>query len=360
MEDFKNSAIWKELCSIVPERNIAKLENLARERNEVLDQKFLRTILVNLFKIIPNSAQARHIVPQDVQESIRSIYNENAYVYLELKCGLKLKTFSSRQQYRNYYYCFRDKMMDFITPESYQACHDVTFRYKNGSRRIETLKKFGLYEQNEKSTIIECGAYNGWKALGFANHIGKKGKIIGIEIDEDQYNLMQENLSANLPQENFVALHTGVWNDVEERMYSFEHFASHTLKTPDKHQHHQTEKKIRTDTLDNIIEKLDVDIIDFINIQTGGSELESLQGLVRNLHKVKVLRLGTPYTYDGISIRYKSIEYALEMGFGVYDFDVAKGVAVETKSIDDVSPDDRGGFWIVSPHFKDRLVPQSA
>ena len=116
MEDFKNSAIWKELCSIVPERNIAKLENLARERNEVLDQKFLRTILVNLFKIIPNSAQARHIVPQDVQESIRSIYNENAYVYLELKCGLKLKTFSSRQQYRNYYYCFRDNMMDFITP----------------------------------------------------------------------------------------------------------------------------------------------------------------------------------------------------------------------------------------------------
>ena len=219
--------------------------------------------------------------------------------------------------------------------------------------------RVGLFHPSESSSIIECGAYNGWKALGFSKHVGQNGKIFVLEIDKDQYNcsensvyeLAKFNLENNLKPDKYMIMNTGVWNSVETKQYSYEHYASHTLNTPDEHEHHTQEKTITTNTLDNIIDESKIDIFDFINIQTGGSELESVQGLVRNLNKVKVMWLGTHYSHEGISSRYTSISYLLQNGCRVYES------SKEITSSEDISESDVGGFWAVTPDFKDVIVP---
>ena len=130
--------------------------------------------------------------------------------------------------------------------------------------------RVGLFHPSESSSIIECGAYNGCKALSFSKHVGQNGKIFVLEIDKDQYELAKFNLENNLKPDKYMIINTGVWNSVETKQYSYEHYASHTLNTPDEHEHHTQAKTVTTNTLDNIIDESKIDIFDFINIQTEG------------------------------------------------------------------------------------------
>lgn len=351
-----DNALASALRASLHEREWAKLEKLMEARED----GSLRKIIQNLIKVIPNSVKAVHRAPRDVLEQIEAIEREHDQVRIDLKSGLSLRTFPSRQQYRNYYYCFRDGLPASVTPESYQAVHDITFRLDTGDKLIKLLKERGFVETDRDLNIIECGAYNGWKALGFARHIGDAGKVIAIEIDDEQFELCRINLSRNLAEGRFQAIHSGIWNAVEEREYSFEHYASHSLNTPDEHLHHTQVKTIRTETLDNIIEKSGVDVFDFLNIQTGGAELEAVQGLVRHLDAVKVMWIGSHYVHEGVSIRYRTVQNLIARGCRIYYDKLNRerlDKVYEITSLDEVEPADTGGIWAVSPAWRDSIVP---
>lgn len=356
MLDDTNLSSIKEQFGFLHDRELAKLQKLAEAFGEEFSDKFIEKTLSNLTKIIPNSVRPVHLVQQPALDLIKDISRDDGLVVLELQDGTKLKTFESRQQYRNYYYCFRRKLPAYFSPESYQACHDIQFRYLNASQAIEDMSQTGLLKPGGNKNIIECGAYVGWKALGYARHIGPNGKILVLEIDERQFNIARENLTNNLSPDQFAVLNKGVWNTVEEKQYTFEHFASHSLNTPDEHSHHTQSKRIVTDTLDNIIEEAGVDVFDFANIQTGGSELESVQGLDRNLNRVKVLWLGTHYEHEGQTIRYRCIKHLLEKGCRIYAG--GKRTTVEIHSIDGEDPTKKGGFYAVTPAHKNEIVPK--
>lgn len=211
--------------------------------------------------------------------------------------------------------------------------------------------------------IIECGAYNGWKALGFARHIGESGKLIAIEIDDDQFELYRLNIYNNPPEKRVKVIHSGIWNDAEEREFSFEHFASHSLNTPDEHRHHTQVETIRTETLDSVIERAGGEVFDFLNIQTGGAELEAVQGLVRHLDSVKVMWIGAHYVHEGVSIRYRTVEHLLERGCRLYFAALNRerlDKVYEITSMDGVRPADTGGIWTVTPAWRDTIVPHDA
>ena len=261
----KDDALYSALKEVLAVREIQKIEKLMAARED----RALKKILQNLIKVIPNSVKRRHSIPESLISRLTAVERDGEYVRIVLDGDLDLRTFPSRQQYRNYYYCFRDRLPAMITPESYQALYDITFRLDKGRVIIDNLIRLGLYVPSDSASIIECGAYNGWKALGFSHHLGEKGKILVLEMDDAQYELAKTNLQNNLPQQRFEILHTGVWHTEEERTYSYEHYASHTLKTPDKHSHHSQEKMVKTNTLDNIIERSDIDVFDFLNIQIG-------------------------------------------------------------------------------------------
>jgi FkbM family methyltransferase len=359
MFNYKNSrdeALLSALRSSLSEREWQKIENLMHARG---DSSLLK-IVQNMVKVIPASVKPEHRVPQEVLDNIESIERENRFIRLDLKSGLTLRTFPSRQQYRNYYYCFRDLLPETVTPESYQPVHDITFRLDRGDELIASLKRRGLIAPEGDLNIIECGAYNGWKALGFARHIGETGKVIALEIDDEQFELCRMNLSANLPEERFQAIHSGIWHTVEEREYSFEHYASHSLRTPDEHLHHTQKKTIRTETLDSIIDQSGVELFDFLNIQTGGAELEAVQGLDRNLDAVKVMWVGSHYVHEGVSIRYRSVEHLLNRGCRVYYSSLNRerlDRIREITSLDEINAPDTGGIWAVSPAWRDKVVP---
>lgn len=351
------AALSVRLADVLGDREVAKLAKLVEACGDQLDDRFVAKAIRNLFKVIPGSIKHKHLLPEEFHAMITAVETDGRHAVVTLADGTVLKSFESRQQFRNYYYCFRDLLPSQFTPESYQACRDVDFRYVRGDRMIRELVDRGLVVPHDASSFIECGAYNGWKALGFAKHLGPRGKILVLEIDELQYELARWNLEKNLDPDRFIALNTGVWSRVEERAYTFQHYASASLSEPDEHKHHTQARSVRTSTLDDILDQTDVEVFDFMNVQTGGSELQSVQGLEKNLDRIKVIWLGTHYRHEGVSSRYTSMKYLLERGCRIYG-SVGKSFG-EVTTIDDLDPTEVGGFWAVTPAFRDEIVPRA-
>lgn len=309
-----------------------KLEKLALARGEETSEAYFNKVLFNLSKVIPNNVNSLHLPDKSALALIEDVCREGDLITVKLNNGISLSTFPSRQQYRNFYYCFRDLLPDYINPENYQAIRDVYARYLKPKARVQQFINDGLAKP-DGLTIIECGAYVGWKALAYACFIGDTGKVIAIEMDKKQFDVCDLNIKRNLSADQGKALQTGVWHSVGEQEYRYEHLASHSLATPDEHQFHTQVETVKTDTLDNIIERENLETVDFLNVQTGGSEYESLLGLDKCLDRVKLMWLGTHYKMDGVPVREKCMAYLEKRGWRFYD------------------ADRNHGFYAISPNY---------
>ena len=98
------------------EREIEKLKKLAIACNQEYDEEFLKRAFKKLIKVIPNSVKERHFVDKEIQSLIQNVSRDGDFVVVTLENGYSLKTFSSRQQYRNYYYCFHDLLPKLLHP----------------------------------------------------------------------------------------------------------------------------------------------------------------------------------------------------------------------------------------------------
>lgn len=82
-------------------------------------------------------------------------------------------------------------------------------------------------------------------------------------------------------------------------------------------------REVNTVTLDNLIGASDLNRIDFLNIDTQGSEMEIFKGGGRTLKDVLCIEaeLHLKPLYKGQSLYYEIESYLREQGFEVYDID---------------------------------------
>jgi len=294
-----------------------KLEKLAAIRKSKKTDLSLLKTLSNLIKVVPKSISPRHLLSKSVIERVQFVERSGDLIKIGLNTGEVLHSFPSRQHYRNYYYCFRDMLPKYASPENYQPLCDIQYRYFRAQDSLQSLIEAGFLSTTNLN-IIECGAYVGWKALGYSKYIGETGKIIAIEISPLQSAVCDKNLKDNLSPSQYDSINVGIWSEIGTQNYRYEHLASHSIRTPDEHQFHSQESVTKTDTLANIINKMAVEQIDFINIQTGGAEYEALLGLGDEIERVKLICVGAHYHLSGQKISTKCISFFFEKGWGVY------------------------------------------
>jgi FkbM family methyltransferase len=123
--------------------------------------------------------------------------------------------------------------------------------------------------------------------------------VIAIEIGAQNYSVLEKNIKVNNLEDWIMPLRCGIWSEPGEMEAEYEIYASHSLMPPDEHKHYTKKETVKTDTLDNIIDYYNLEVVDFINLQINGAEGEAIKGLERNFDKVKLLRIGAHYTIDG-------------------------------------------------------------
>jgi FkbM family methyltransferase len=144
--------------------------------------------------------------------------------------------------------------------------------------------------------MIEAGAYVGFKAIGYADHVGPGGKVIAIEIDRDNFELMRLNVEQNGLQDVVDCVNCGVWSKRDRVVDRFRDRTAHTIARTEEHPYCTSADTIATDTLDNIIDASGVETVDFLNLQLNGAEIEALEGLQRRLESVKVLHIAACFS----------------------------------------------------------------
>ena len=67
-------------------------------------------------------------------------------------------------------------------------------------------------------------------------------------------------------------------------------------------------------SLDTIIDESNLTNIDFLNLQLNGSEIEAIEGLQKNFHKVRYINIVTRFHRDGILVVDKARKMLEERG----------------------------------------------
>lgn len=168
---------------------------------------------------------------------------------------------------------------------------------KNFRFYIPSLREAGLaktsgyarfyqrYVKIERSDVVlDVGSCLGSFAVPASRIVGEKGLVVCIEPAPENLYFLKKNVCR---LNNVLILEKCVSNcEGECALYLSPNIRSHSITYPT-----DTIMKVSTDTLDNIIRKLELQKVDFIKINAEGAEIEVLEGAPKVLsmtHKVVV------------------------------------------------------------------------
>jgi FkbM family methyltransferase len=162
------------------------------------------------------------------------------------------------------------------------------------TREDDIIEKF---QPKSGGIVVDVGAHYGRYTLIAAKRIGPKGKVIAIEADPKNFEMLNKNIKLNeLSKENVIALNYAA-SSIKSTV---------KLSIPDKKQGQTiyssiissrapTEKfiEVNANTLDNLLHenKIPVEQVNWIKIDVEGAELEVLKGATNILSKSKDISL---------------------------------------------------------------------
>jgi len=185
-------------------------------------------------------------------------------------------------------------------------------------------------------TVIDIGANIGYYTIIAGKRIGVNGKVFAFEPEENNFSLLSRNISLN--KLNNVTVFKVALTDKsgEKSLYlDNDNKGHHSLSS----QKSKTEKSVlvRTDTLDNILEKYGSPKIDLIKMDIEGAEFLALEGMVKILAMNPELILFTEFYPQAIRRLGRSplqfLKNLVELGFFLSEIDENKKCL---KKIDDL------------------------
>lgn len=271
-----------------------RIENLASIREESVDE------VMNRF-----SNEQLASIPRSFSKHIPALRNaESLFVWTGVEDGMAFaRTFdgrifygyTSRNNHRRAYQFIKDLMPSQVTEDTFLICLDVVQRYATDFTwpPKEILP-------SKSGTVVECGAYLGYKTIRFAQELVPNGKLLAIEMMPDNVEILRRNLQANNLQDRVSVIEAGVWKETDELFVKGKGRQRNTLVSLEKLQD-DIGVKVRVDKLDILLSEWGIEPIDLLFITVNGAEIEAIEGLNDWLSKVKGLFIAAPYKRDGKS-----------------------------------------------------------
>jgi FkbM family methyltransferase len=144
----------------------------------------------------------------------------------------------------------------------------------------EIRKEFTLNE----GVAIDVGANLGMFSVPLAKILGNKGKVISIEAEKKNIGLLRKNIQLNNLRNVFI-IGKGAYSKRGEMIFYLDDFGTggHSLLKGNT----LKKEKIQVDTIDNILNNLNIKEVKVIKIDVEGAEREVLKGaekILKNSH----------------------------------------------------------------------------
>jgi FkbM family methyltransferase len=129
--------------------------------------------------------------------------------------------------------------------------------------------------------VIDGGACLGDTSLYFAQLAGEDGRVVAVEFEPGNLELLSQNLALNPALAERVSVHrTALWDAAGERL-AFRSFGPASALVADG------EETTTTETIDGLVARGDVDRVDFIKLDIEGAELQALRGARETLTRFR-------------------------------------------------------------------------
>jgi FkbM family methyltransferase len=176
------------------------------------------------------------------------------------------------------------------------------------------------FAPKEGNTVIDIGAHIGRYTITSSKQVGDSGKVVAIEADPDNFQLLKRNVTLN-NLTNVLPLNYAVFS-TRTRMKLYEQSASAKYNSVMLSRTRQTEKyaEVDADTLDNLLELNGINQVNWIKIDVEGAEFEVLKGATKTLSNenisllIEIHNVEDPRHYDNIVdfLRHHNYEIAFE------------------------------------------------
>jgi FkbM family methyltransferase len=157
------------------------------------------------------------------------------------------------------------------------------------TREDDIIEKF---RPRDGGIVVDVGAHYGRYAIIAAKRVGPKGKVIAIEADPNNFDMLNKNIKLNELSEHVITLNYAASSNKSKVKLSIpEKKSGHTIYSSIITSRAPTEKfiEVNANTIDNLLHEngISLEQVNWIKIDVEGAELEVLKGTINILSKSK-------------------------------------------------------------------------
>ena len=245
---------------------------------------------------------------------INKIFLEKTFINLFPESYLKHRMYCiyyNNIQRNNFYVSCNKKYFEVILDNddvSIKLCDYKGIKFFNELLR-GYLKNFTL---KKGDVIIDAGAYVGEFTIYAAKKVGETGKVIAFEPDSKNYKQLKENIRLN-NLNNVIAINKGLWNENTILRFSK---TSQSCTSFFNSKISNDLFEIPVIKLDDELDILNIETVDFIKMDIEGAEIEAIKGCMKTLNHNNVNMAIASYHIVNNNPTYIMLEKQLsEMGF---------------------------------------------
>lgn len=143
-----------------------------------------------------------------------------------------------------------------------------------------------IFVPKEGEVVVDVGAHIGRYTLRASRLVGDKGKVIAVEAEPSNFAALLYNLKLN-EANNVIPLDLAAWDcETTLELYIETSSTTHSLVRP-----RAKSIEVKARPLDNVLEELGVEKVDWLKIDVEGAEVEVLRGLEKTLSQNPNLKL---------------------------------------------------------------------
>ena len=154
------------------------------------------------------------------------------------------------------------------------------------------------FKPNNGDIVIDVGAHIGHHTLIAAKRVGPKGKVISIEADPKNFDILNKNIKLNkFNDDNVITINNAVHSkETKIKLYTPAEETGHTIYNTiisDRVSPQEKFIEVNANTLDNLLQENGIkhEDVKWIKIDVEGAELEVLKGATEILSKSKGISL---------------------------------------------------------------------
>jgi len=166
--------------------------------------------------------------------------------------------------------------------------YDDIIKYFRFGSLEKRLKYFDTLNISEGDTVMDCGSYFGSNTVYLSRKVGNKGKVISIEADPNNFNILIKNIEY-FKSKNVIPLNIAISNKrgFEYIYQSLDGSSANSIVKESSKVVNIPYEKTRCDTFLNIIKRCRVKDIHFIYLNIEGSEYYILKDIEEIINRYR-------------------------------------------------------------------------